>query len=217
MKIQKLFSEADLASIREATAAAEQRTGGEIVPYIVERVIDHDEARWRGAALGAMSAALLAGLVHTFGDFWGGHGVWWITLPSLAGAGVGYVVAGINAIGRRLLPKDQIERAVRLRAEAAFLEEEIFNTRDRTGVLVLLALSEHEAVIIGDEGINRAVPEGEWQHLVDDLVAGIKAGRAAEAMRTTIARCGEVLETHQVELRPDDEDELADAPRMRER
>lgn len=217
MKIRKLFSEADLASIKQATAAAETRTGGEIVPYIVERVIDHAEARWRGAALGSMGMALLAGVVHALEGFWGGHGVWWITLPALAGGGIGYVVAGVDAVGRRLLPKDQIERAVRLRAEAAFLEEEVFNTRDRTGVLVLLALSEHQAVIIGDEGINRAVPEGEWQRLVDDLVAGIKAGRAAAALVETIARCGEVLETHRVEIRPDDEDELADAPRLRER
>jgi putative membrane protein len=216
MKIRKLFSEADLAAIKQATAAAETRTGGEIVPYIVERVIDHAEARWRGAALGAMGLALLAGVVHALEGFWGGHGVWWITLPALTGGGIGYVAAGFDAVGRRLLPQDQIERAVRLRAEAAFLEEEVFNTRDRTGVLVMLALAEHQAVIIGDEGINRAVPEGEWQRLVDDLVAGIKAGRAAAAMEETIARCGEVLVSHRVKLRQDDEDELADAPRLRE-
>jgi len=217
MHINDLFSEDDLKSIREATTAAESRTGGEIVPYIVERVLDHDEARWRGAALGALGAALVAGLVNAFGDFWGGYGVWWITLPAVVGSGLGYVLAGIDAVGRWLIPIDQLERSARLRAESAFLEEEVFKTRDRTGILVFLALFEHQAVILADEGIHRTVPKDEWLHLVDDLVAGIKAGRAREALCETLTRCGEVLVRYEVELRPDDEDELSDAPRIRER
>ena len=216
MNLQRLFNEATLESIRRATSAAESRTGGEIVPYIVERVIDHDEARWRGATLGALAAALLAGLVNGFGTFWGGYGVWWITLPAVAGAGIGYLLAGLDPIGRRLIPADHLQRYVRLRAEAAFLEEEVFSTRDRTGILVFLALFEHEAVILADEGIHRVVPKDTWQHLMDDLVVGIKAGRAAEALAEVITRCGEVLVEHELELRPDDEDELSDAPRIRE-
>ncbi|MDX2438077.1 MAG: hypothetical protein QNL88_13630, partial [Acidobacteriota bacterium] len=101
--------------------------------------------------------------------------------------------------------------------EAAFVEEEVFDTRDRTGILVFLSLCEHRAVILADAGINRSVPDGTWQTLVDDLVAGIKAGRAADAMKKTVIRCGEVLEEHEVALRPDDVDELPDAPRVRER
>jgi putative membrane protein len=217
MRINELFSEDDLRSIREATTAAESRTGGEIVPYIVERVLDNDEARWRGAALGALGAALVAGLVNALGGFWGGYGVWWITLPAVIGSGLGYVLAGIDVVGRRLIPVDQLERGARLRAESAFLEEEVFNTRDRTGILVFLALFEHQAVILADEGIHRRVPKDEWLHLVDDLVAGIKAGRAPEALSETVTRCGNVLERYGVKLRPDDEDELSDAPRIRER
>lgn len=217
MRIRSLFSDADLEAIQTATAAGESRTAGEIVPYIVERVIDRDQARWRGATLGALGCAVLAGLVHAFGGHWGGSGVWWITLPTIVGAGMGFLAAGIDVIGRWLIPEDDLDRSVRLRAEAAFLEEEVFATRDRTGILVFLALFEHRAVILADEGIHRSVPEGEWQHLVNDLIAGIKAGRAAQALVETIRRCGGLLEKYEVERRPDDEDELPDAPRIRER
>jgi putative membrane protein len=217
MKIQRLFSTSDLESIRQATAAAESRTGGEIVPYIVERVIDHDAARWCGAALGALAAALIAGLVNLFGVFWGGYGVLWITLPAVAGAGLGFLLAGLDSIGRRLIPEDHLQRYVGLRAEAAFLEEEVFSTRDRTGILIFLALFEHKAVILADEGIHRVVPTEVWQQLVDDLVAGIKTGRGIEALREVITRCGEILLEHELELRPDDEDELSNVPRIRER
>ena len=96
MAIRRLFSDSDLESIQRATADAEGRTAGEIVPYIVERVVDADEGRWRGATLGALLAALVAGLTHALGGHWGGSGVWWITLPAVVGAGCGYLVSGID-------------------------------------------------------------------------------------------------------------------------
>ena len=217
MGIRAIFSKADLEAIRRATAAGEEGSGGEIVPYIVERVVDPDEARWPGATLGALGAAVVTGLVNAFGDYWGGFGVWWITLPTIVGAGVGYLAGSLDTIGRRLIPTDRLERAVRLRAEAAFLEEEVFATRDRTGVLVFLALFEHRALILADSGIHRSVPEGVWQEVVDDLIVGIKEGRAAKSLEAAISRCGELLEEYGVERRVDDEDELSDEPRVKER
>ena len=217
MGVRQLFTAADLESIRLATAASEQRTSGEIVPYIVERIDTHDEARWRAAALGALAAALIAGAVHTLSGFWGGAGVLWITLPTLAGASTGYAIGGLGAIARRLVPTDTLDRLARLRAEAAFLEEEVFKTRDRTGILIFLALAEHRAVILADEGINQAVAAGLWDRVVTDLVAGIRAGRAPQALENAVIRCGEILAEHRVEPRPDDTDELDDRPRLRQR
>ncbi len=40
---------------------------------------------------------------------------------------------------------------------------------------------------------------------------------AAAALVEAISRCGGLLEQYQVARRPDDEDELPDAPRIRER
>lgn len=211
-----LFSDTDLESIRAATAAAEEKTSGEIVPYLVESISDHPEVRYKGAVFGALLASLLAGALHGFGGFWGGAGFTWITVPTLAGLIVGWWLATIPAVGRRLIQDDDMDRRVRLRAEAAFLEEEVFRTRDRTGILIFLALWEHRAVILGDEGIHRSVPKGAWQQLVDDLVAGIRDGRATEALVDVIDRCGDLLERRGVERRSDDEDELPDAPRLRE-
>ena len=55
MSVQGLFSEADLARIRSAVERIEKTTSGEIVPYLVGRVDDHDEARWRLSTIGAAS------------------------------------------------------------------------------------------------------------------------------------------------------------------
>lgn len=210
------FSDADLARLAQATAAAEGRTSGEIVPYVVLRVDDHDEGRWRAATLGAVFAAVAAAAVHELGAFWAPLDPWWVALPALAGAALGFLVGTIPTVERLLLSAEDVERRVRLRAESAFLEEEVFRTRERTGVLVFLALFERRALILADEGIHRAVPAGAWDGLVADLVAGMAAGRAADALCDVIARCGALLEEHRVERRDDDEDELSDAPRIRE-
>jgi putative membrane protein len=218
MKTRDLFTEADLEAIRRATAKAEGRTSGEIVTYVVGRVDDHDEGRWKGATLGALATALAAGLAHWLGGLWGGAGVPWIAFPSLAGAAAGYLLTALlPGIERRLISEEDLERRVRVRAAAAFLEEEVWNTRERTGVLILIALFERRAVILADSGIHRNVEPETWTELVDELVAGIKAGRAAGATIEAVEECGRILERGGVERRADDVDELADAPRVRER
>lgn len=217
MSIRALFSEADLGKIEEATVRAESSNAGEIVPYLVERVDDHDEARWRGATFGALLMALAAGALHQYGGYWGGAGVFWITLPAIFGASLGYLLASIPVIGRFLLSDDDIDQRVQRRAEAAFLEEEVFNTANRTGILVFLAVYEHRAVILADAGIHRQVPEEVWPDLVDKLVKGIQDGRAADTLCEVIGDCGEILQRHKVHRKPDDSDELSNSLRIRER
>lgn len=209
------LSESELAAVRDATSRAEERTGGEIVPYLVARVDDHEESRWRWAALGAVTAAATAGVVHDLLGWWG-LGLWWISLPTLTGALVGLLLARIPTLERLLLDRDAVDRRVHLRAEAAFLEEEVFRTRDRTGILLLVAGFEHRAVLLADEGIHRAVAPGLWDEVVQALVARLRRGERAAGIVEAIERCGEILATH-VARRSDDSDELSDAPRIRER
>ena len=217
-KIRRRFSDADLERIAEAARAAEERTSGEIVAYLVGRVDDHHEAAWKGAALGALAAAAAAGFGHWLGGFWGGPVVLWLTLPAFAGAAAGYLLATLApALERRLIADESLERRVRLRAESAFLEEEVFATEGRTGILIFLALFEHRALILGDSGIHRKVEERQWRRLVAALIDGIRAGRAVDALVETIGKCGELLEEHGVARRADDRDELANAPRLRDR
>lgn len=218
MARRSLFTEADLEAVRQATAEAEARTSGEIVPYVVEQVDDHLEARWAAAALGALLFTLAAELVHHLAGLWGPPLGLWLTLPAWIGATAGYLLAaGVPALARLLIPAGILERRVALRADSAFLHEEVFHTRDRTGILIFLALFEHRAVILADTGIHQAVPQEQWQQMAHDLAEGIRAGRAAAALIETIRRSGELLAEHRLDIRPDDINELPDEPRMRER
>ena len=214
----RFFGEAEREAISAATAAAEARSAGEIVPYVVGRCDPHPEAGWTAAALGALAFSGLSALAWHLGGDRSLPVEIWIGLPALVGATLGQLLAErVPALGRRLIAPASLERRVRLRAEAAFLEEEVFDTAERTGILLMLALHERRALVLADAGINARVAPAEWQAIVDDLTGGIRQGRPAAALVEAIERCGDLLEARRVERRPDDRDEIADGLRIRER
>jgi putative membrane protein len=215
MDVHRFFRPEDLEAIRAAVAAAEARSGGEIVTYAVARCDPYEEARWKGAATGAVLAAVAAGFLYPLLEVWGGWGVVWLALPAVAGAAAGYLLAwGWPALQRLLVDAETRERRVRQRAQTAFLDEEVFATRDRTGVLIFLALFERRVEVLADAGIHARVAPDEWQGIAADLAAGIRRGAAPAALIAAVGRCGRLLEERRVDRRPDDADELADEPRL---
>ena len=201
---------ADLEAIRAAVAEAEQKTSGEIVPYFVEESDAYPSALWKGTALGALTGPLLAEAIYFLGDFWGGLMPLWIALPSAAGGAVGFLLAAyVPAVKRWMAGDGLLDLRTRQRAEMAFLEEEVFHTRHRTGILLFLSLFEHRVIVIGDSGINQKVEQGQWDGIVQTVVAGIRAGRPGEALVAGIRQCGELLERYGVAIQPDDFDELS--------
>lgn len=206
-----LLSDADLEAVRAAVAEAEQRTSGEIVPYVVPASDAYPNALWKGAAFGGLTGPLLALAFLRLWDLWGAHLELWIILPAAAGAAVGFLLAAFVPTVKRWLAGDEmLELRTRQRAEMAFLEEEVFRTRDRTGILLFLSLFEHRVVVLADSGIHTLVQPGQWDGIAAGIAAGIRAGQAREALLTAIQTCGELLERHGVARRADDVNELPD-------
>ena len=216
--LTSLFTEAHRRAISRAAATAEGSTSGEIVPYVVGVCDDYREVGWKAAVIGGLVGGGGGLSMHYLGGFWGGSLWLWFVLPSVVLSVFGVLAVRSSDWFRRLLIGGGIlDLRARQRAEAAFLEEEVFATRDRTGILIFVALFERRVVVMGDAGINQAVPAGSWEHVVADLVAGIRARRPGEALEAAIAECGRLLTEHKVEIRPDDTDELPNELRIRDR
>lgn len=216
MTIENVFSPDDLAEIERRVGEAEASTGGEIVPYVVDACDPYPEAAWAATAVGALLAPLLAAGLHLGFGLWGGAWSLWLTVPALVGGGAGWLAGRFATPLRRLLvPAEVLERRVELRAAAAFMEEEVFATRERTGILLFVALFEHRMVVLADAGIHAAVGNEEWTGIAADTAAGIRAGHPGRALADAVTRCGELL-ARRVERRPDDVDELPDAVRREE-
>jgi uncharacterized membrane protein len=80
-------------------------------------------------------------------------------------------------------------------------------TRDKTGVLIFLLLSERKLQIIADEGINSKVENETWQKIADGMVEKFKEGKYLDGLLFGLDEVGKILSAH-FPIRPDDINEL---------
>ena len=215
-----LFTDAEREAIRTAVAEAETRTAGEIVPYVVRQSGTYQVAVWRAASFGALLTALLTLGIAAVYDGWGlgwMYSASWMAAAMTVGGVVGALAgAYVDPLRRRLAGADRLDLHVHRRAAVAFLEEEVFDTRDRTGILLFVSLFEHRIEVVGDVGINAKVQPEEWVEVVDLIRDGIRSSGLAAGLVAAVERCGDLLHRRGVEIREDDTDELPDDVRVRD-
>ncbi|WP_263786459.1 TPM domain-containing protein [Salinibacter grassmerensis] len=207
----------DQDRIRDAVGRAEERTAGEIVPVVVPRSDDYEVAVWRG--IGAATLLVLTGVLLTL-QFYDGWGLGWLFAPwgvalsvLVAGTVGGVLTRYVYPLQRLLVGSDRLDETVHRRAMQAFVEEEVFDTRDRTGILLFVSLREHRIEVLGDAGINQQVEPDDWADVVARIQRGIQNSNLTEGLVEAVEMCGSLLERKGVEIRPDDENELTDSVR----
>jgi putative membrane protein len=201
MRAERFFTPPEQERIRQAVIAAESKTSGEIVPMVVTSSARYTEIELFGVISGLFLGMLLGWLWH---DPWESYH---LNLWPVLGSTVGFLVARIPAVKRRLASKTRIAEAVNDRCLAAFTEHGLHYTRNHTGILILVSLLEHRVEVLADRGINEKVPPGTWKEIVGILTAALKSGLAGEGFCKAVERCGEILATH-FPRQADDRDEL---------
>ncbi|HVZ14110.1 MAG TPA: TPM domain-containing protein [Bauldia sp.] len=196
------ISERDRTRIRDAVAAAEANTSGEIFPVVAEASDDYRLV----PILWATIIALIVPLPLIFLTLWPAS---LIFLVQLAAFVVLAVVFSLDAIRPLLLPQSVKREAARALAIRQFMAHGLHTTELRTGVLIFVSLAERHAEIIADEGIARQVDPMVWQNVMERLTSAIRAGRLADGLVAAIGETGAVLTQH-FPPRSGDRNELPD-------
>ncbi len=89
---------------------------------------------------------------------------------------------------KKCLSENAIERAT-----AYFIKIGMDKTALRNGVLIYIATEDHKFAIIGDVGINNAVPDDFWDSTKEAMLDKFKAGQLAEGLITGIGMAGKKL------------------------
>ena len=212
--VARWFSKSDFDRIAAAVHDAESRTSGEIVPYVVDHSDHYEDAEWRAAILFAFLVFVLTVALRRLMDSWAPLDAVTLALVTIAAGGVGLLLVRLLPSAKRLFAgKAQLDRRVSQRAAEAFVAEEVFKTRERTGILLFVSILERRVLVLGDTGIHAKVAQSDWHDIVQRVVAGIRAKRPAEGLIEGIRQCGVLLEKHHVAIRRDDRNELPDTLR----
>lgn len=99
--------------------------------------------------------------------------------------------------------KDHYERALEV-----FYLLEMDKTKDQNGVLIYVAVHDHQFVICGDKGINDVVPKDFWNATKEIMQAHFKKGNFKQGLIDGILKAGEELKAH-FPWQIDDENELS--------
>ena len=213
------FTEDELKRIEEAVREAESNVSGEIVPVFVGQSDPYEHGNLRAGVVFACLSAMVWVVLYEFAAGWSGH--WFYTPEALmilmiAGFCLGFVLATfvplfrmVFVLGNELGPS--VERAAKL----AFLKEEIFKTKNRTGILIFISKLEHRVQILGDTGISEKVSQAEWNHVLDTIIHGLRTNKKTEGICKGIKEAQELLLKYGFTADADDTNELPNNLRLR--
>ena len=189
------FTEAEQEQIRRAVQEAERVTKGEIVPMIVPASALYREAGYRTGLMLALLALALLLTIEIYWLPWGWHAgnAGWLLLAVVASYGLGQWLGRVPRVIRLVTSRERMAHKVTLRAEQAFYQHGLHNTKGRTGILILVSLLERRVHVLADKGLNDRVPAGTWDGLVNGILDGIRTGQATDAICAAIAKCGTLL------------------------
>ena len=202
------MDEAEHAKVSAAIAAAEGGTDGEVIAIITERSDSYHDVGLHYAV--AVLFLALSSLVAWPGqlEYWWTWLFGWTAAPTLQdllllllGIALLKFLAALFVmrwmpLRLALTPGSTKSRRVRRRAVMLFKAAAERRTVGRTGVLIYLSMGEHRAEIIGDDAITAVTSPETWGEAMVALLAGVKAGNAADGIAAAVGLIGEVLAEH---------------------
>lgn len=211
-KFNKLEEEKILAAIQDL----ENSTSGEFVPCISKISDSYEEGSWYLTAMSAFAVFLILMIGSYF----------WMIPPNLTFFQVGLfsslfllfmLILGSFFSSIRLLFVSDSKKTERAMAEAEriFLDEEIFKTINRTGILLYISVKERKVVILGDSGINKQVMQEDWNEMVEIILKGIKKKQLPDAIVNAIGKAKHLLLENDFPKGDSPKNELSDRIRYR--
>jgi putative membrane protein len=195
--MKPILTESERTRLNRAVAAAEKRTGGQIVLAVILRSDAYPEIPWKAFALAASVSGLAVCLSEVFSKTWPEP----VTPPAamIAVLGAGLVSALLTilvpAYARLFLGNRRPEAEVRQYAESFFLRRALSETAGRRGVLLLVSLFERRVILLPDKGLRSRLTADESRSAIDRMISVLKRGDVSGALKTGLDSLTDALLT----------------------
>ena len=184
MPLQRAESDA----IDRRIATVEARTGVQVVAAVVPRSDNYVELPWKAFALGASLAALGVVAADLWLQPWATSTTALIHAVAILGpaATCALLAIFVPPFARCFLRRVRGHAAVQEHAESLFLRHELFRTRRRTAVLILVSRFERRVEILPDTGLHGRIGESEWRRVIETMAPHLRDARPFQALEAAI-------------------------------
>lgn len=208
------LTQRETEAITARVAQVEARTGVQVVAAAVGNSHAYPQLPWKAFALGVVIAGFAVVLSDTLRPDW--VTAWTVLLQTVAvlavGAAGALLVVFVPPFARLFLRPPRRDFEVRRYAEVLFLQKELFATRERNGVLLLVSRFEHKIEILPDRGLASRVTAADWHRVIARMTPLLQDGHAADALLAGLAAMEEMLAAKGFAPRMDRGNELPDRP-----
>ncbi len=216
MNITKNFSDEDLGKIKQKIQEAESKISGEIVPVFADKCGNYNISLYRGGIIASLTAFLFLILADRFIPALALYDpIWYFLLVISSGMLAILLIWSIAPLKRIFIGKKLLHESAQGQANIYFLQEEVFNTENRTGIMIFISFFERQVIIKADKGISNVVHQSVWDELIVSIVKSIKDNKMTEGILSTIDKCAEILLDKGFQIEPDDKNELSNELRIK--
>jgi len=193
--MKKTLSEKERGELNARVVDAEKKTGAEIVLAVIKRSDTYAELPWKAFALGISSAGIFVFALDGLLNVWTTPSAVLINLVIMLVTGSAFALGAVfvHPFARLFLTAHRAEMEVRQYAQSLFLSRELFATKNRQAVLLLVSLFEKQIIVLPDTGISKRLsPEG-IQEIIARMTPSLAAGRVSCALADGLDRLVENL------------------------
>jgi putative membrane protein len=174
---------------------AEKRTGAQIVMAVIERSDAYAELPWKAFALGASIAGLLVLVMNLLWPLTSATKAALLAIVMILAAGGGFALLSVfvSDFARLFLHTHRAEVETRQYAESLFLSRQMFATRERKAVLLMISLFERQVVVLPDSGLTRKLNQDAIEVIIKHMRPYLKAAQTARALEAGLKKLAEII------------------------
>src|SRR4030065_124956 len=193
--MKRILTNKERNLLEKGIAQAEKLTGAQIVLAVIERSDLYSELPWKAFALGVSVAGFLVFIVDLLWPGWGSQTMVLISVVAILITGILAALLSlyIPKFARFFLAAPRAEAEVRQYAESLFLSRELYATRRRTGILLLVSLFEHQVILLPDKRLNRKLNQKVMQNIIEQMKPSLASGQVAGALEIGLIKLTEIL------------------------
>jgi len=190
-----ILNEQERLKLNQRTVEVEQRTGAQIVLAVITRSDIYAELPWKAFALGSSVASLIVSLLSQAPTSWssGSEILQAVVMVLACGAACALICVYMPGFARLFLSTHRAEVEVHQHAMSLFLAHELFATRQRTGVLLLISLFERRVVVLPDTGIGKRLSQNAMQDIIARMTAALANRQVVRALEEGLSVVEQVL------------------------